>query len=516
MSDDLPPDLEDFSDRFATKLEETKKTTPEKEENTKPPNHGGLLEVPGTEDVPLAAAGVPFKHKLDETNKGSTMPVSMGEGADIRPSSEDKKQVEAAKTEKSKEEPQFLTGWGTPEQEAIQKMMIDAALANTPDAQQEIRMLERQSIQGFLKKTSLKGGFLNRSKKPAKKTTSAATKTKTSTTKDKDIIEVKIDPAKAAAERNAMLSRDVQEQLRSQLPAMEKKLMDGSWMTQDFMELVAKDSRLTAGMANPRWMEALQRMRTEPEAVMNEYKDDKGFQDWIMAFMGIMGDQFTRLGAKEEEEEKKKAKKAPPSAGSDLVPAASRKVEGTKAKKAGPPRITPISEKTEAPKASSSAAGASHDDDAPPADDDDLDDEHFDSISVTGVEDQTVADEEGWGSDSSDVSVTRAYGPYIVPQPFARPGNMFEPKKGLLAPEGPSSDVIAKAAKTGALGGIDEDVREILSNPELVEALRDPEVHRMLEECRLDGRAMRKYASDPKWARKLMLLQNAGDRKSVV
>lgn len=528
MSDDLPPDLEDFSGRFTTKLEESKKTNAEKEDNNKAASYGGLLEVPEDNDVPFAASAVPFKHKLDETAKGSTMPISVGEGADIKPVSGDKKSSENGTTEKPKEERKFLTDWGTPEQEAIQKLMIDAALANTPDAKREMRELELSSVQGFLKNASVKKGFLNRSKPAPKKTSTASS---SSSASKNDVIEVKIDPAKAAAEKNALLSRDVQEQLRSQLPAMEKKLTNGSWMTEDFLQRISKDPSLMTGMSNPRWMEALKRMRTEPEKVMKEYQNDKGFQDWIMKFMGIMGDQFTRLGEQEDVQkqydqggykEPSSSSAAPSSSSSGLVPVATRKVLKKKpetaktSKTASPPSESKVGKpaKGASNKAKSNEGGEGSPDEPmdgePAVDDSDLDDENFDSISVAGVSCEPIDDDEGWGSDSSVISTSRAYGPYVVPQPFAKPGNMFEQKKGLLAPEGPSSNYIAAAAKAGALQGVDEDVKQILTNPELVETLRDPAVHRMLEECRMDGRAMRKYAKDPAFARKLMLLQQAG------
>jgi hypothetical protein len=69
----------------------------------------------------------------------------------------------------------------------------------------------------------------------------------------------------------------------------------------------------------------------------------------------------------------------------------------------------------------------------------------------------------------------------------------------------------AGAHRKGAVQpGVDEDVQEVLSNPVLIEILRNPVIQRVLEECRMDGTRLRHYLGIPEIRQKLVILQSAG------
>ena len=76
---------------------------------------------------------------------------------------------------------------------------------------------------------------------------------------------------------------------------------------------------------------------------------------------------------------------------------------------------------------------------------------------------------------------------------------------------GADTKAITTAAALGELpAGTPDDVRAVLSNPALVEALNDPQIRSILEECRSDPYALRKYLGDVNIRRKLDALSKAG------
>lgn len=340
---------------------------------------------------------------------------------------------------KSKEELQkseFLTDWGTPEQEAMQKQMLDAALAAAPEVVKEKAEQTQNVTQEFMKGTAVKKGFLlgGSSKKatpssslsstsgsPASKAKGAASKAS-----EEEIIELKPTGNRSSSLRLT----EVQDAINADVPAMRAKLSDGSWMTPDLLAKVAKEPRLVMGMQNPRYMAALNETGKSPQSTMEKYKSDSGLQDFLRAFMGLLGEHFSELGAKEKEEEERKAKGAGASAPTTAAAASSS------------PGITPVA--------------------------------------------------------------SRPLGPSAAPRAsLPKPG-------GILADERASAKEIAEAARKGALPGVDEEVREVLSQAEVVETLRDPAVQRAMEECRLDGSKLKAVLANPVMRKKFQVLQRAG------
>lgn len=100
------------------------------------------------------------------------------------------------------------------------------------------------------------------------------------------------------------------------------------------------------------------------------------------------------------------------------------------------------------------------------------------------------------------------------PPPSADAGIGLAPKETRRKPlSGIGADTasIAAAAKAGSLPpGTDDEVRAVLSNPELVEVLNDAQIRGILDECRKDPYALRKYLGDVQIRRKLDVLSRAG------
>lgn len=106
-----------------------------------------------------------------------------------------------------------------------------------------------------------------------------------------------------------------------------------------------------------------------------------------------------------------------------------------------------------------------------------------------------------------------------APSTATATGDLTEVSSRKLTPESekasevvkpPSTKEIVSAAAGGKLAGVDDDVRDVLSNPMLVEILRDPQMQRVLEECRMDGRRLRYYVGIPEVKARLQVLQAAG------
>ena len=79
-----------------------------------------------------------------------------------------------------------------------------------------------------------------------------------------------------------------------------------------------------------------------------------------------------------------------------------------------------------------------------------------------------------------------------------------------MGDSGPTTREIVEGARGGRYATADDDVREVLANPALVEILRDPAMQRVLEECRVDGSKLPKYMAIPEVRRRLLILQKAG------
>jgi hypothetical protein len=86
---------------------------------------------------------------------------------------------------------------------------------------------------------------------------------------------------------------------------------DRSWLSEGLMRRIASDPALAAGFAHPRCQAAIADLQRDPVAAKKKYASDPLVNDFLGRFMGVMGDHFTRIGAKEEEAAAAAVKPAP-------------------------------------------------------------------------------------------------------------------------------------------------------------------------------------------------------------
>mmetsp|Transcript_5786 Transcript_5786/g.6433 ORF Transcript_5786/g.6433 Transcript_5786/m.6433 type:complete len:306 (-) Transcript_5786:157-1074(-) len=156
------------------------------------------------------------------------------------------------------------------------------------------------------KKPGLKGGFFNSQPKKKATTTSRPKQSTTPTTtkKSPDIIEVK--PTQSTTDSNPLRFNEVQEAMK-----MNNNLMNNQdqWLTNDLLMQMAKNPKLLQGFSNPKYMKAIEEMKTNPGQAMKKYGDDPELREFLFEFSKIMGGHFEQLGkTKQEEEEQKNSK----------------------------------------------------------------------------------------------------------------------------------------------------------------------------------------------------------------
>ena len=69
---------------------------------------------------------------------------------------------------------------------------------------------------------------------------------------------------------------------------------------------------------------------------------------------------------------------------------------------------------------------------------------------------------------------------------------------------------LAAAAARGDVAKDDEEVRQAMSDPEVLKLLMDPAMQRVLEECRQQPQRLGMYMRNPTMRGNLMKLQHAG------
>lgn len=214
-----------------------------------------------------------------------------------------------------------------------------------------------------------------------------------------------------------------------------------------------KEPRLVAGMQNPRFMAALAEMQKDPKAAMAKHKEDEPLHEFLKAFMGLLGDHFSSLGAAMSEKEK-----TAPEGGAASAAASGGAGAGVVAARTS--AAAPAS-------AASSAAAAA----------------------------------------GSSVLTPGALS--TVPASGARIG-MVETSVKRTAVPADAVDRIASATKAGQIAQDDEEVRRVLSDREVMSTLMDPDMQRILKECSADPSRLRFWLGVPDIKRKLELLQKHG------
>jgi len=99
---------------------------------------------------------------------------------------------------------------------------------------------------------------------------------------------------------SSLVMPEVQSVMAEGGSAIAAKLSNGSWMTPELMQRIAKEPRLIAGMQQPRYIEALGELQKNPGAAKAKYARDPGLTEFLTCFAGILGEHFSKLGEAEE------------------------------------------------------------------------------------------------------------------------------------------------------------------------------------------------------------------------
>ncbi len=85
---------------------------------------------------------------------------------------------------------------------------------------------------------------------------------------------------------------EVQDALSSHLKSDQSK-----WASPTFLRTLTQHPTLSKGWNDPRYMAALESMKTHPKDTIEKLKaDEPEILHWLMEFVGVMGDHFVMLG----------------------------------------------------------------------------------------------------------------------------------------------------------------------------------------------------------------------------
>jgi hypothetical protein len=481
--DDLPPELEDMSGVInalqATKLKDTKDefsspdggilkgTSSSSSTNSNPitKRYDTSLAMDGG---PLSTTSIPGKSLADAAMQSSCYPTN--NSYTNSSSSSSSTSTTGASTEKNDDE------------NTLQAQLLEAATAAKKVADKEKAAAEKAMNKEFMKGTAVKKGFLLGGSSSPKSSSSPASKLSTTTGSPSSTIITKPSPknnsndtnipfikANPQAVNNPFLLPEVQQNILEQVPAMERTLTNQQkeWLTPEFLQKVAKDPYLIAGMQNPKYMEAINALSKDPKAA-TKYRNDPGIQDFITRFMGVMGEHFQKLGETQEIQQQMDAS-------SSSASTATTKNNNSSSNSNN----------------SNKSTGTTHSTDNTNNNKNSLD------LVPTMTRSLTTATTSSLSTPSTTTTDNNTGNPW--------------PTKGILAPDSNvSTDEITTAAREKRLPNADDEVTAALSDKDLVNVLRDPVMQRIMEECRLDGRKLPKYLRDPDIRRKFMVLQKHG------
>lgn len=133
---------------------------------------------------------------------------------------------------------------------------------------------------GGMQKGFLFGGGPKKAKKPANKMSS-----------EKVVTKKKPD----ADDEDFILRPSVQKEDELKMPEVQAAMRDTSWINDDLLDNIQHDRDLMEKLANPKYSEALERMKKDPKAATEYYKDDKDVQEFFKKFYKILGNHFSGL-----------------------------------------------------------------------------------------------------------------------------------------------------------------------------------------------------------------------------
>ena len=108
---------------------------------------------------------------------------------------------------------------------------------------------------------------------------------------------------------------EVQDALSSHLQSDQTK-----WASPTFINSLSQHPTLSKGWNDPRYMAALESMKTHPKETMEKLKaDEPEILNWLMEFLRVMGDHFVMLGENENVTKEGKEKDKHPKEESKLL-----------------------------------------------------------------------------------------------------------------------------------------------------------------------------------------------------
>ena len=119
--------------------------------------------------------------------------------------------------------------------------------------------------------------------------------------------------ADADAKAKSLQLPEVQSKIEAEKAEAAKLGANGAnkWMTPELMKKIAATPVLRKGFGDPRCQAAMAEMQTDPQGAMRKYGDQPEMKAFLMAFMKLMGEHFTKLA---EEEDKERARQGLPPA----------------------------------------------------------------------------------------------------------------------------------------------------------------------------------------------------------
>ncbi|GMH54556.1 hypothetical protein TrRE_jg13192, partial [Triparma retinervis] len=159
----------------------------------------------------------------------------------------------------------------------------------------------------------LKGGFFGAKKKkgskkkpPSSSSSSSSTSKNTSPSSSEvyelsptgDMIPTLTSRPPSSKSSDPLVLDEVQRALGSD-PASMLNQSASQWATPSLTSKIMSNPRLAMGMSNPRFLQAIEDMKRDPEGAKRKYKGKKEIEDFIKEFMGVMGQHFTEMGEQE-------------------------------------------------------------------------------------------------------------------------------------------------------------------------------------------------------------------------
>lgn len=170
-------------------------------------------------------------------------------------------------------------------------LMMEKALA--------ARERKRLETEAARKKADMRGGGLKKgffAEKPSKKKTAGRAVASEEPADAKTVPEDVPYIAPSEDKQAGLRLPEVQEAMRGAAKTLKE---DQSWVTPQLMAALQSRPDLLQGISNPRVMEAMALMQSDPEAAQRKYKDDPEVSTFLKGFAELMATHFEVLGKSE-------------------------------------------------------------------------------------------------------------------------------------------------------------------------------------------------------------------------